>query len=80
MNKPTHKAIHIAKSHQPTLQQKIAKEYIFANTDRRTIKKYYCPIVAISNADNKCFFYFFRSIKNKVYYPIFLSKQLVYFQ
>ena len=28
---PTLKAIHIGKSHQPTLQPKIAKEYVFAN-------------------------------------------------
>jgi len=34
---PTLKAIHICNSHQPTLQPKIAKEYVFANalTDRR---------------------------------------------
>jgi hypothetical protein len=37
-NKPTLKAIHICNSHQPTLQPKIAKEYVFANADRRTKK------------------------------------------
>jgi len=36
---PTLKAIHIGKSHQPTLQPKLAKEYVFANADRRTEKK-----------------------------------------
>jgi len=35
---PTLKAIHICNSHQPTLQPKIAKEYVFANADRRTKK------------------------------------------
>ena len=37
---PTHKAIHICNSHQPTLQPKIAKEYVFANADGRKNKKY----------------------------------------
>jgi len=32
---PTLKAIHICNSHQPTLQPKIAKEFVFANADRR---------------------------------------------
>jgi hypothetical protein len=35
---PTPKAIHICNSQQPTLQPKIAKEYVFANADRRTKK------------------------------------------
>jgi hypothetical protein len=35
---PTLKAIHICNSHQPTLQPKIAKEYVFANADRRPKK------------------------------------------
>ena len=35
---PTLKAIHICNSHQPTLQPKIAKEYVFANADRQTKK------------------------------------------
>jgi hypothetical protein len=47
---PTLKAIHICNSHQPTLQPKIAKEYVFANADRRTKKKYDCPTMAIRNA------------------------------
>ena len=47
---PTQKAIHICNSHQPTLQPKIAKEYVFANADRRTKKKYDCPTMAIRNA------------------------------
>lgn len=36
---PTLKAIHICNSHQPTLQPKIAKEYVFANADRNTYKR-----------------------------------------
>ncbi len=47
---PTLKAIHICNSHQPTLQPKIAKEYVFANADSRTKKKYDCPTLAIRNA------------------------------
>jgi hypothetical protein len=47
---PTQKAIHIGKSHQPTLQPKLAKEYVFANADRRPKKKYDCPTMAIRNA------------------------------
>ena len=47
---PTLKAIPICNSHQPTLQPKIAKEYVFANADRRTKKKYDCPTMAIRNA------------------------------
>ena len=50
MKKPTLKAIHIGKSHQPTLKPKLAKEYVFANADRRTKKKYDCPTMAIRNA------------------------------
>ena len=37
---PTLKAIHICNSHQPTLQPKIAKEYVFANADRQEKIKY----------------------------------------
>ncbi len=37
---PTLKAIHICNSHQPTLQPKIAKEYVFAKAHRRPKKKY----------------------------------------
>ena len=47
---PTLKAIHIGKSHQPTHKPKLAKEYVFANADRRTKKKYDCPTMAIRNA------------------------------
>jgi len=47
---PTLKAIHICNSHQPTLQPKIAKEYVFANADRRTKKKYDRTTMAIRNA------------------------------
>jgi len=50
MKKPTHKAIHIGKSHQPTHKPKLAKEYVFANADRQTKKKYDCPTMAIRNA------------------------------
>ncbi len=32
------KAIHICNSHKPTLQPKIAKEYVFANAERRSKK------------------------------------------
>ena len=49
MNKPTLKAIHIGKSHQPTHKPKLAKEYVFANAERRTKKKYDCPTMAIRN-------------------------------
>ena len=47
---PTLKAILFCNSHQPTLQPKIAKEYDFANADRRPKKKYDCPTLAIRNA------------------------------
>lgn len=50
--KPTHKAIHIGKSHQPTHKPKLAKEYVFAYADRRTKKKYDCPTKAIRNLGN----------------------------
>ena len=40
---PTLKAIHIGKSHQPTHKPKLAKEYVFANADKRTKIKYDCP-------------------------------------
>lgn len=50
MKKPTHKVIHIGKSHQPTHKPKLAKEYVFANANRRTKKKYDCPTMAIRNA------------------------------
>ena len=50
MKKPTHKAIHIGKSHQPTHKPKLAKEYVFANADKRTKIKYDCPTLAIRNA------------------------------
>ncbi|PQJ74166.1 hypothetical protein BTO13_02250 [Polaribacter gangjinensis] len=35
---PTPKVIHICNSHQPTRKPKIAKEYVFANADRRPKK------------------------------------------
>ena len=47
---PTLKAIHICNSHQPTLQPKIAKEYVFANADRRPKIKYDRTTMAIRNA------------------------------
>lgn len=47
---PTLKAIHICNSHQPTLQPKIAKEYVFANAERRPKKKYDRTTMAIRNA------------------------------
>ena len=47
---PTLKAIHICNSHKPKLQPKIAKEYVFANADRRTKKKYDRTTMAIRNA------------------------------
>jgi len=36
---PTHKAIHICNSLQPPQKPKIAKEYVFANADRRKKKE-----------------------------------------
>ncbi len=47
---PTLKAIHICNSHQPTLQPKIAKEYVFANAETRPKKKYDRTTMAIPNA------------------------------
>ena len=47
---PTLKAIHICNSHQPTLQPKIAKEYVFANADRRPKKNTERTTMAIRNA------------------------------
>jgi uncharacterized membrane protein len=47
---PTLKAIHICNSHQPTLQPKIAKEYVFANADRQEKIKYDRTTMAIRNA------------------------------
>ena len=47
---PRLKAIHIGKSHQPTHKPKLAKEYVFTKADRRTMKKYDCPTMAIRNA------------------------------
>lgn len=47
---PTLKAIHIYNSHQPTLQPKIAKEYVFANAETRPKKKYDRTTMAIRNA------------------------------
>ncbi len=35
-----HKSIHICKSHKPTHNPKLAKEYVFANADGRKKKKY----------------------------------------
>ncbi len=46
----TLKAIHICISHQPPLQPKIAKEYVFANADRRPKNKYDRTTMAIRNA------------------------------
>ena len=46
---PTLKAIHICNSHQPTLQPKIAKEYVFANAGGRKNKKYDRTTMAINN-------------------------------
>jgi hypothetical protein len=50
MKKPTHKAIHIGKSHQPTHKPKIAKENVFANADRQKKRKYDRTTMAIRNA------------------------------
>ena len=47
---PTLKAIHICNLHQPTLQPKIAKEYVFANAETRPKKKYDRTTMAIRNA------------------------------
>ena len=47
---PKLKVIHICSSHQPTLQPKIAKEYVFANAERRMKKKCDRTIMVIRNA------------------------------
>ena len=47
---PTLKAIHICNSHQPKLQPKIAKEYVFANADGLKNKKYDRTTMCISNS------------------------------
>ncbi len=47
---PTHKAIHICNSHQPTQQPKIAKEYVFANAEGLKNKKYDRTTLCISNS------------------------------
>ncbi|GAL69159.1 hypothetical protein JCM19301_395 [Jejuia pallidilutea] len=47
---PTLKAIHICNSHKPTLQPKIAKEYVFANADGLKNKKYDRTTMCISNS------------------------------
>ena len=47
---PTLKAIHICNSHKPTLQPKIAKEYVFANADGQKKKKSQQVTMAIRNA------------------------------
>jgi len=49
---PTLKAIHICNSHQPTLQAKIAKEYVFANAHRRTKKNTDRTTMYIKNRRN----------------------------
>jgi hypothetical protein len=49
MTNTTLKAIHICNSHHPTLQPKIAKEYVSANADRQPTKEHrthnitWCP-------------------------------------
>ena len=47
---PTLQAIHICNLHQLTHKPKIAKEYVFANADRRTKIKYDRTTIAIRNA------------------------------
>ena len=47
---PTLKAIHICNSHQPMLKPKIAKEYDFANADRRPKKNTERTTMCISNS------------------------------
>lgn len=47
---PILKAIHICNSHKPTLQPKIAKEYVFAYADGLKNKKYDRTTMAIRNA------------------------------
>ena len=37
-HKPAHKAIHIGKSHEPTLKPKLANKYVFANARREEMK------------------------------------------
>lgn len=50
---PTLKAIHICNSHKPTLQPKIAKEYVFANADRNTYKRMKIKTKEEHRSDNK---------------------------
>ena len=47
---PTLKAIHICNSHLPSLQPKIAKEYVFANADGQTKIKYDRTTLCMSNS------------------------------
>ena len=52
---PTLKAIHICNSHQPMLQPKIAKEYVFANADRQTKKEHRTHNITYTQAGVSCF-------------------------
>lgn len=53
--KPTLKAIHICNWHLPTLQPKIAKEYVFANADRQTKKEHRTHNITYTQAGVWCF-------------------------
>lgn len=55
MTNPTLKAIHICNSHYPTLQPKIAKEYVFANADRQTTKEHRTHNITYTQAGVSCF-------------------------
>ena len=46
---PTLKVIHICNSLKPTRKPKIAKEYAFANADKKKKKKYDRTTLAINN-------------------------------
>jgi len=37
---PSHKAIHIVKSHKPTAQPKLANKYVFANASKKKAQAY----------------------------------------
>ena len=52
---PTLKAIHICNSHKPTLQPKIAKEYVFANTDGQAKKEHRTHNITYMQAGVSCF-------------------------
>lgn len=51
----TPKGIHIGKSHQPTHEPKLAKEYVFANADKLERKRSTCGNITYTQAGVLCF-------------------------